>query len=1373
MNRLISQVARSRANENKRISPKDLFFGDLKDFKDDDELKRDFAKRPQFYLDEINNFSVKQLNKLAKKLEPGFKPKRGRISKASLSIMKRKLKNVFLNIGAQVIRENRPPRVSRLPQVIKFFDSGSREEHNRFGTTLLTLNGSVSFPATMKSEIRMRAMKADITTMIDRFINLNRRDFAPTDDIFIRISHPNLYRNDNAKYRRILSNDLNATQVLEMLEDVLKYPEIVNSMNELTVKLTVVRPPQGSGGRNYQLLHTDRNSIHRVYNKDHHCFWYALAVALSDLKQKGKLQTGFSFEGKEFRDELLAYHRIKNSSRKGYAKKFYKQVFRLRELCGFASHDLPISYNEYSKISVALCHLLNVQLAVYHNGRWIFPDIEETRCEEGLTVMLLLEDEHYDTIIKPNKLGNYENFCYYCMKGYSFRHRCDGIHQCKICGSKDCKGETSSPKVFCNQCNLFYRNQECYDFHKVAKDRMLCENRISCLKCHYKIGKRPLEEHVCGYSECVNCKEYCDVGIHKCYMKTQFKLDKKKARRRFIYYDFECDVSSDITKRHLPVCVHYTFVDEEEKFEEAGVISGDDITRRFVKEVLLNRKYKGSTAIAHNSGKYDIHFIRHALIKLGIECKIFIKNGGRILYMELSEKKNGIRFIDSFTFIPNKLKDFPKMFDLQANIVKGEFPYLLLTKDGYDNDERLPIGEFPDYKYFDILSKQADLSKATDDYRECYAFVQEQKELYRKNRLQYCIREETDRYCKMDVEILRKGMERFRDIYVNELGFHDPVLHHFTMPQFAYKVLLSMVPENSIAVFKDDLDVNRSKCEDEYIGYIATNKIIVRQAKVGKYFVDGLDRGNKTVYEFLGCHFHGCRTCHPTKRYISQNHLSKSYDQVYNDWVRKKRYLEQLGYSVVEMWEHQWNELKQGKLKDMNFEISRTFRLRDALYGGRCSVMKARKERDDDGYICFVDISSSYPAQMKGRIRGCRKDDYDIIKELFFPVGHHKTLEYNISSGLSMDEFVNDVFGVVQCSVRVPSEEELGITILPYREDDGSLNWDTFGKTLEGSWPSEELKYALARGYKLEWVGKAFHWEEKSSTLFREYMEKFYEMRKQKKAEKNNAMASCLKILLNCTWGKFSQGAKTQKEQIIYSKKPEGFYDLLSKDRANEVKIESIDFDKDDDFVIVDYKVPEYETNNIFKTNPVYGLFTTAYARMRLYDGFEAVGKENVLYCDTDSIVYTDTKECELYCPPEEDRGAGDWEMEYSKGLEFVSYGAKTYDFEYENKDGDVCYKRRLKGFGLSVGKMDKLIKDLCPVDYESEAYDELFEEEGVLAMGELRRNNEKYLQVSLRIKNGGSATIREMRFEKDRVGNVRTVYIDKQLKSTLEKNSK
>ena len=71
--------------------------------------------------------------------------------------------------------------------------------------------------------------------------------------------------------------------------------------------------------------------------------------------------------------------------------------------------------------------------------------------------------------------------------------------------------------------------------------------------------------------------------------------------------------------------------------------------------------------------------------------------------------------------------------------------------------------------------------------------------------------------------------------------------------------------------------------------------------------VDGYDPKTNTVYEFHGCFFHGCRVCFkPTDRNAMCN---KTYDELYNNTIKREKIIKQNGFNLVKIWEHAWDAL--------------------------------------------------------------------------------------------------------------------------------------------------------------------------------------------------------------------------------------------------------------------------------------------------------------------------------------------------------------------------------------------------------------------------------------------------------------------------------
>ena len=96
-----------------------------------------------------------------------------------------------------------------------------------------------------------------------------------------------------------------------------------------------------------------------------------------------------------------------------------------------------------------------------------------------------------------------------------------------------------------------------------------------------------------------------------------------------------------------------------------------------------------------------------------------------------------------------------------------------------------------------------------------------------------------------------------------------------------------------------------------------------------QFTVDGYDKNNKTVYQFQGCYWHGCRKCNP------ENVVK------YDKTMEQNNLLRANGYKIVEMWECEWNKIKHNLEHKKEIEEharQQNINIRDALFGGRTEV---------------------------------------------------------------------------------------------------------------------------------------------------------------------------------------------------------------------------------------------------------------------------------------------------------------------------------------------------------------------------------------------------------------------------------------------------
>lgn len=100
---------------------------------------------------------------------------------------------------------------------------------------------------------------------------------------------------------------------------------------------------------------------------------------------------------------------------------------------------------------------------------------------------------------------------------------------------------------------------------------------------------------------------------------------------------------------------------------------------------------------------------------------------------------------------------------------------------------------------------------------------------------------------------------------------------------------------------------NVSAMSDEWLDSLGIS-IRERTLEGLPYRVDGLDATERVVYEFLGCFWHGCPSCHDSTEENPVNR--KTYGELHKYTVDRRTRMIEAGFSVVEMWEHDYPDGK-------------------------------------------------------------------------------------------------------------------------------------------------------------------------------------------------------------------------------------------------------------------------------------------------------------------------------------------------------------------------------------------------------------------------------------------------------------------------------
>ncbi|XP_062616116.1 uncharacterized protein LOC134277825 [Saccostrea cucullata] len=349
----------------------------------------------------------------------------------------------------------------------------------------------------------------------------------------------------------------------------------------------------------------------------------------------------------------------------------------------------------------------------------------------------------------------------------------------------------------------------------------------------------------------------------------------------------------------------------------------------------------------------------------------------------------------------------------------------------------------------------------------------------------------------------------------------------------------------------------------------------------------------------------------------------------------------------------------------------------------------------------YVDVCSLYPYMLKHRP---------------FPVGHPEIIT---------DEFkdVRSYFGLIHC--RVLPSGGLYHPVLPYRtrgkllfplcrtcaERQDSTSQDRCQHTdqersLMGTWVTTELHKALDMGCTLERIYEVWHFKESRKHLFRPYIDTFLKIKQEASGfppdcktseqeqdyiqqvvykegfmidilsiENNPVRRTIAKLFLNCLWGKFAQRLLLPKTR--YLDEEEELQQLLQDSTLNIKGMQLLDNKEDPrkDKMLVNYQnkqefVEEYPFGNV-----VLACFTTAHARLHLYETLKPLG-DQVLYFDTDSII------CQHREGAFNPNSLGEWtdELDGDHMIKFMSAGPKNYG--YRTAKGTEVHK--VKGITLN-----------------------------------------------------------------------------------------
>ena len=616
---------------------------------------------------------------------------------------------------------------------------------------------------------------------------------------------------------------LTTERVYSALERVIQSNQEFRLNDTVTIDINHVESPQGSGRKKRTTYNIDdflseKGSVVRIKNKDDDlCLARALVVARAK------------------KDNDPRYDYIKDSRKPLQREK----AFDLHEAA-----NVPLGPCGLNEVALFQQYLTGYQIVVIsgdHNNSIIYPPPSSTAHEKP-HLTLYLHNNHFDVINRvPGFLGrNY--FCSRCLKPYNTTtdHLCAAM--CRCCRGFGCEWENDG--MVCRECKRLFKNQSCYDRHRTepinSGGRTVCQVIRVCEKCgkSMDINKINPKGHICG-RKCRTCgvviaREDTD---HKCYMQP-LEQDEDSSYNHMLFFDFEATQEHGI--HHPNLCV----VHDEEK--EVALFQGKDTVKDFC-EWLFTEQHKGCVVVAHNFQGYDGYFIAHYLVQNAIKYDI-IYRGAKNLTLKVTDWD--IKFIDSLNFIPMALAKFPKTFG-QDELCKGYFPHAF-NKDENQNY----VGPIPcknDYGVNFMKPEERDAFIAWHDEQVA-------------NNYRYDFREEIIKYCRSDVDILRKCCLLYREMLREESDI-DPFNKSLTVASYCQEVYrTNFLEKDTIAIFNNDRQwkIKQSNVAVTWLSYVSEKEDLyikhVRnggEKRVERYSLDGYCEETNTAYEFQGCFWHG------------------------------------------------------------------------------------------------------------------------------------------------------------------------------------------------------------------------------------------------------------------------------------------------------------------------------------------------------------------------------------------------------------------------------------------------------------------------------------------------------------------------------------
>ena len=317
---------------------------------------------------------------------------------------------------------------------------------------------------------------------------------------------------------------------------------------------------------------------------------------------------------------------------------------------------------------------------------------------------------------------------------------------------------------------------------------------------------------------------------------------------------------------------------------------------------------------------------------------------------------------------------------------------------------------------------------------------------------------------------------------------------------------------------------------------------------------------------------------------------------------------------------------------------------RKVYLGGRTEAFRIGRI-DEDVYM--VDVNSMYPFVMQGMPYPTR---FRIYRKQTNPLTY--TFPENVLPGMA------SIRGI------------LSAPTLPHVMD-GRLCFPV--GHIEGTWCWSDIATALPYIHDIEWLE---FWAYEYHPIFREWVQKLYAMRLEYEDKELPSFALSCKLILNSLYGKFGQRSPMWAD-VGSSTLPEG-REWVHQEASGQPLIRNR--------IRMGIHQVQIERGETPHSLPLIAAEVTGNARGYLWHLIMIAGIENVLYCDTDSLMITEPGYNQLidYVQPRE---LGRLGVEWTSRWVHI-HGAKDYEYATGIKRKGV--KRNAQKLGRSVFRQDQ-----------------------------------------------------------------------------------